>query len=79
MYPDRTLLFAPQPSNWHASRDQQSAGWRAVDLDGLTSIDRSGERVLTMMLLDGAEFVGFYTKHLLEALQTDTEKLARSD
>src|SRR5580692_1263266 len=36
-------------SNWHASRDQQSAGRRAVDLDGLTSIDRSGERVLTMM------------------------------
>jgi hypothetical protein len=53
--------------NWHASRDQQSAGRRAVDLDGLTSIDKSGELVLAMMLLDGAEFVGFYSKQLLES------------
>jgi hypothetical protein len=56
-------------SNWHASRDQQSAGHRIVDLDGVTIIDKSGERALSMMILDGAEFVGLYTRDLLEALQ----------
>ena len=44
---------------------------RVVDLDGVTSIDRTGEQVLSMMVHDGARFVasGVYTKHLLEQLQ----------
>jgi hypothetical protein len=42
-----------------------------VDLDGVTSIDKAGEEVLSMMVHDGARFVasGVYTRHLLEQLQ----------
>ncbi len=72
-------FVAEVASNWHASRDQQSAVHRIVDLDGITIIDKSGEQVLTMMLLDGAVFVGLYTRHLLEALQTPKKDRAHLD
>jgi hypothetical protein len=44
---------------------------RVVDLDGVTSIAKTGEEVLSMMIHDGARFVasGVYTRHLLEQLQ----------
>ena len=44
---------------------------RVVDLVGVTSIDKAGEEVLSMMVHDGARFVasGVYTRHLLEQLQ----------
>ena len=44
---------------------------RVVDLTQITSIDKSGEEVLLMMIRDGAEFVagGLYTTHLLQALR----------
>ena len=32
---------------------------RIVDLDGMTIVDKSGEQVLSTMLLDGAEFMGY--------------------
>ncbi len=65
--------------------DELTASWRAnqrcsptqscvVDLNEVTSIDKEGERVLLMMIKDGAKLVasGLYTKHLLESLSTRT-------
>ena len=60
-------------SNWHASKDPKSVGRRVIDLDGVTVIDRSGERVLSMMIQDGARFGGLYAKYLLAALQESAE------
>ena len=56
-------------SNWIVSKDRQTAGHRVVDLDGLSVIDSSGERALSMMIHDGAKFGGLYARHLLSALQ----------
>jgi hypothetical protein len=44
---------------------------RIVDLNEVTSIDKSGEDALSMMVHDGATFVasGVYTKHLLDPMQ----------
>ena len=58
-------------SNWRASRDRPSALHCTVDLNEVTSIDKSGEEVLSMMIHAGAEFAatGLYTRHLLEALR----------
>jgi ABC-type transporter Mla MlaB component len=55
-----------------ASRRAEPTGrCRIVDLNEVTSIDKSGEEVLLMMVHDGARFVasGVYTRHLLEQLQ----------
>jgi hypothetical protein len=60
-------------SNWYASKDPASVGPRVIDLDGVSAIDRSGERVLSMMIQDGARFGGIYAKHLLAALQESAE------
>jgi hypothetical protein len=48
-----------------------STRYRIVDLNEVTSIDKSGEDALSMMVHDGATFVasGVYTKHLLNQLQ----------
>jgi hypothetical protein len=35
-------------SNWCLSKDRESAGYRVIDLDGVSVIDRSGQRVLSM-------------------------------
>jgi hypothetical protein len=58
-------------SNWRASTGKPSTRCRIVDLNEMTSIDKSGEEVLSMMIHDGATFVatGVYTKHLLDQLQ----------
>jgi hypothetical protein len=56
-------------SNWFVSKDRQTAGYRVVDLDGLSVIDSSGERALSMMIHDGAKFGGLYARRLLRALQ----------
>jgi hypothetical protein len=56
-------------SNWYSSKEWESVGPRVIDLDGVSAIDRSGERVLSMMIQDGARFGGIYAKHLLVALQ----------
>ena len=42
-------------------------GRRVIDLDGVSVIDTSGERVLLMMIQDGARFSGIYARHLLVA------------
>jgi anti-anti-sigma regulatory factor len=57
--------------NWRSDRDCPSTRELVVDLNEVTYIDKDGERVLMMMVKDGAKFVvtGVYTKHLLESLQ----------
>ena len=58
-------------SSWRASVARPSARCRIVDLNEVTSIDKTGEEALLMMVRDGATFVasGVYTKHLLDQLQ----------
>jgi ABC-type transporter Mla MlaB component len=58
-------------SSWRTAAAQPSTRRRVVDLNGVTSIDKSGEEALSMMVHDGATFVasGVYTKHLLDQLQ----------
>lgn len=50
----------------------QLAGGRTciVDLDGVTFIDKAGERTLRRLHRDGAQFIanGIYTKHIVEQL-----------
>ena len=60
-------------SNWYASKERESVGPRVIDLDGVSVIDRSGERVLSMMIQDGARLGGIFAKHLLVALQERAE------
>jgi hypothetical protein len=60
-------------SNWHAAKERETVGPRVVDLDGVSVIDRSGERALSMMIQDGARFGGIYAKYLLAALQESAE------
>ena len=57
--------------NWRMPPANSLARQRIVDLTQVTSIDKSGEEVLLIMIRDGAEFVagGLYTTHLLEALK----------
>jgi hypothetical protein len=56
-------------STWKACRDRQCR--RIVNLEKVTSIDKSGEEVLMMMIGDGADIVagGIYNKHLVEELK----------
>ena len=58
-------------SSWRASVVEPLARCRIVDLNEVTSIDKSGEEAILMMVRDGATFVasGVYTKHLLCQLQ----------
>ncbi len=62
-------------STWQASRDRLSTRTCIVDLNDVTSIDKDGEEVLSMMIQDGAECIatGVYTNHLLKVLKTRTK------
>jgi hypothetical protein len=62
-------------TSWRANRDRPSPRDAIVDLNEITCIDKDGERVLLMMIRDGAKFVasGLYTKHLLASLSKDIE------
>ena len=60
-------------SNWYAAKEREIAGPRVIDLDGVSVIDRSGARALSMMIQDGARFGGIYAKYLLAALQERAE------
>ena len=61
-------------SSWRTNRQCAPTQECVVDLDEITSIDKEGEQVLSMMIRDGAKLVasGLYTKHLLESLSTRT-------
>lgn len=56
--------------NWRRSCEQTSEERRLVDLSEVTSIDKTGEHALSMMIHSGAKFVatGLYTRHLLANL-----------
>jgi ABC-type transporter Mla MlaB component len=56
--------------NWKRSCERTSEAKRLVDLSEVTSIDKSGEHALSMMIHNGAMFVatGLYTRHLLANL-----------
>jgi hypothetical protein len=58
-------------SSWRASTARPAVRCRVVDLNEVTSIDKTGEEALSMMVHDGATFVasGVYTCHLLDQLQ----------
>ncbi len=58
-------------TSWRASTAHPSTRRRIVDVNEVTSIDKSGEEALSMMVHDGATFVasGVYTRHLLDQLQ----------
>jgi ABC-type transporter Mla MlaB component len=62
-------------TNWRANRRCSPSQKCVVDLNEVTSIDKSGERVLSMMIRDGAKFVaaGLYTRHLLESLSHESQ------
>ena len=66
-------------NNWHENRRCFPSHVCVVDLNEVTSIDKSGEAALLIMIKDGAKFVatGLYTKHLLETLST--QSVDRSD
>jgi hypothetical protein len=58
-------------SSWRASTACPQGKRRIVDLDEVTSIDKSGEEALAMIMRDGATVVasGVYTRHLLDELR----------
>ena len=60
----------------HATESQKSC---VVDLNDVTFIDRSGERLLRALAKTGAQLTaeGMYTKHLLETLKTRKNSLPR--
>jgi ABC-type transporter Mla MlaB component len=62
-------------SSWNACRARQCR--RVVDLAEVTSIDKTGEEALMMMLGDGADMVsgGIYTRHLIEELKARNRNL----
>jgi hypothetical protein len=57
-------------SSWRASTCPSDRR-RVVYLDKVTSIDKSGEEALSIIMRDGATVVasGVYTKHLLDELK----------
>jgi anti-anti-sigma regulatory factor len=52
----------------HRSKDKRAC---IIDLDDVTSIDKSGERLLRAMYKKGAQLIakGMYVKHVLEQLK----------
>jgi hypothetical protein len=63
---------------WKKNHGTDGGRTCAVDLNEVTFIDKSGERLLRMLARDGAEFIasGIYTKHVLDEI---TAELRPSD
>lgn len=59
-------------SCWKKSHRAQSSQRCVIDLNDVTFIDKSGERLLRAMSKKGAELVanGMYTKHVLDMVKT---------
>ena len=60
-------------SNWYSSKGRQLVGPRVSDFVGVSAIDTSGERSLSVMIQNRARFSGIYAKYLLAALQKSAE------
>ena len=56
---------------WEHERQPAARDREVVDLSDVTSIDESGERLLSEMKTNGAKLIGsgVYTEHLLKQLQ----------
>jgi uncharacterized membrane protein len=69
------LLSSWRASSWPVGRR------RIVNLDKVTSIDKSGEEALAMIMRDGATVVatGVYTRHLLDELRARRRAAGNSD
>jgi ABC-type transporter Mla MlaB component len=61
---------------WKKRHQAQNGRTCTVDLSEVTSIDKSGVRLLRSMSKEGARFVatGIYTKHVLEELKTNKRR-----
>jgi hypothetical protein len=68
-------------SSWRSSSVCPSGRRRIVDLDKVTSIDKSGEEALSMIMRDGGTVVasGVYTRHLLAELRAGKAEPQDSD
>jgi hypothetical protein len=68
-------------STWRASPTCPSSKRRIVDLEQVTSIDKSGEEALSIMIRDGATVLasGVYTRHLVEELLAQKTRKKASD
>jgi anti-anti-sigma regulatory factor len=62
-------------ASWKKSHDTARGQRCIVNLDGVTFIDKSGERVLRYMSKQGAQFVArdVYVKHVLDRLRRKSE------
>jgi anti-anti-sigma regulatory factor len=71
--------LADLKSDWEKSRCKSGKRKCVVDVSGVTFVDLEGERVLAVMMNDGAEFIasGIYTKHVLETLQRRRQRWIR--
>jgi anti-anti-sigma regulatory factor len=67
-------------SNWKQSHDSNGDRKCVVDVSGVTFVDLDGERVLAVMMRDGAKFIatGVYTKHLLETIEKRRQRWIRT-
>jgi anti-anti-sigma regulatory factor len=65
---------------WKEAHTAESQKGCVIDLDDVTFIDKSGERLLRAMSKTGAELTsnGMYTKHLLEKLKARRSSLPSS-
>lgn len=64
---------------WKAEHTKETGKSCVVDLNDVTFIDKSGERLLRAISKTGADLTskGMYTKHLLEKLKTRKSSLPR--
>ena len=64
---------------WKEKRITKNRKGCVVDLNGVTFIDKRGERLLRAMSKTGADLTsnGMYTKHLLEKLKTHKSSFPR--
>lgn len=63
-------------SSWKEKHRIPSVQRCVIDLNDVTAIDKSGERLLRAMFKKGAELIatGIYTKHILEKVKTKEGK-----
>jgi hypothetical protein len=66
-------------TSWKNKRRSESGPRCIIDLNDVTFIDKSGERLLRAMSKKGAEFVanGMYTRHVLEKVTADKRNLSK--
>jgi hypothetical protein len=63
-------------ASWNMARRTGQERRRVVDLEDITFIDKSGERMLRLMANQGAQYVAsdVYVKHVLDRVKSDRLK-----